>query len=68
VDAKALGKKLARDMFSVADEPNKPVTRIQFMSGNWIDGDEEGNGGFCESAAADFFRRWIQDNIKGAEQ
>lgn len=46
-----LGKHLARALFKVGDGPH-PCTRIQFMSGDYRTGTEQGQGGFAEEALA----------------
>jgi len=44
-----MAKRIAREIFSIGDEENSPVTRIQYMGGKWPD-NEKPQGGMVESA------------------
>ena len=46
-----LEKRIARAIFACGDQPNDKVQRIQFMGGQWPDGETD-LGGMCEEALA----------------
>jgi hypothetical protein len=53
-----LGKYLARELFKLGSEHQRPCTRIQFMSGNSL-GPERGQGGFAEAPLAGFLAQLL---------
>lgn len=57
----ALACAIAKDIFSVGDEPNDNVQRIEFIGGDWPD-NETRLGGLCEQALA----RRIDASLKTA--
>ena len=54
-----IAEKLTNDIFSIGDEPNAPVIRIQFLSGEYPDS-EKTQGGMCRHALQTF----ISDSLK----
>ncbi len=64
-----LGKYLARELFKLGSENQRPCTRIQFMSGNSL-GPERGQGGFAEAPLAGFLSQLLDqaNDHNGGEQ
>lgn len=55
-----LANKLARDLMALGDDPNSPAHRIQYMGGNYPDG-EIPQGGMNETALACFFHKKLNE-------
>jgi len=50
---------IAEAIMECGDEPERPTTRIQFISGSWSENTEKTQGGLCKVALASL----IQDTL-----
>lgn len=57
-----LAKTIARDIFSLGDEIDSSCQRIQFMGGDWINGNETPQGGLNEAALAQVIAKSLKRN------
>jgi len=57
---------IAEAIMECGDEPERPTTRIQFMSGSWSENTEKTQGGLCKASLAsliqDALNRVFMDN------
>jgi hypothetical protein len=55
-----LAKHIARGIFAVGDDPNRPATRIQYMSCVKPGTGEFAGGGLCESSLVGLIERLLK--------
>ncbi len=60
-----LGKKIARELFKIGDDPDDPCMRIAFMCGQY-GMNEHPAGGLCETALAGCLAT-ILDNVMDSD-